>query len=91
MKPHSLITLILGVILVAFGITILVKNGSGAGAIPLLIGGALCYMGWRGGRTALLVLGHVCIVVGCFLITWGIYLLPNSQPTFPHILGRPLF
>lgn len=91
MKPHSLITLILGIILVVIGITTLVSTGSVGGAIPMLIGGALCYLGWHGGRIALIVFGHVCIVVGCFLITWGIYLLPYSQPTLSHILGRPLF
>jgi len=31
------------------------------------------------------------ILLGCFLITWGIYLLPYSQPTLAHIFFRPLF
>lgn len=39
----------------------------------------------------LLVFGHACLVLGCFLITWGIYLLPVSSPTLIHIFTRPLF
>jgi len=42
-------------------------------------------------RTFLLLFGHGCIVLGCFLITWGIYLLPFSQPRFVYIFTRPLF
>ncbi|MEN3203739.1 MAG: hypothetical protein ABDK87_08480 [Atribacterota bacterium] len=45
----------------------------------------------RGKRVFLLLFGHGCIVLGCFLITWGIYLLPVSQPRLVHILTRPLF
>ncbi|MCP4581033.1 MAG: hypothetical protein GY839_05405 [candidate division Zixibacteria bacterium] len=38
-----------------------------------------------------LVFGHTCIVVGAYLITWGILLLPHSEPTMAHVFGRPLF
>jgi len=91
MRLHNLITLILGITLVIIGITTIISTGSIGGAIPMIVGGTLCYLGWRGGRVALLVFGHVCIVLGCILITWGIYLLPYSQPTLTHIFGRPLF
>jgi hypothetical protein len=91
MKPDSLITLILGIILTVFGLVLLITHPGAVGTVPLLIGGSLVYLGWWGGRTALLVFGHICVVVGCALITWGTYLLPYSQPTFAHILGRPLF
>jgi hypothetical protein len=91
MKPRSLITMISGSILTVLGIATLVISGSAAGAIPLFIGGSLAYLGWRGGRTAVLVFGHACIVIGCAMITWGIYLLPYSKPTLAHILARPLF
>jgi hypothetical protein len=91
MKPHSLVTLILGIILVVLGIVTLVSTGSAGGVIPLLIGGALCFLGWRGDRIASIIFGHICIVLGCFLITWGIYLLPYSKPCLAHIFGRPLF
>ena len=91
MKVRSLTALILGIILFILGIVILVSSGSAGGVIPVLIGGALSYLGWRGGRIALIVFGHTCIVLGCFLITWGIYLLPYSKPTLSHIFTRPLF
>ncbi|MBC7349294.1 MAG: hypothetical protein H5U05_04905 [Candidatus Aminicenantes bacterium] len=48
-------------------------------------------MSWSRSRTATLVFGHTIIVVGCFLVTWGIYLLPYTKPTFAQVLGRPLF
>jgi len=91
MKIRSPITLILGILLFIMGIFILVSSGNAGGIIPLLIGGALAFLGWRDDRTALLVFGHICIVLGCFLITWGIYLLPYCQPTLLHIFTRPLF
>lgn len=91
MKPRSWITMILGILLTVFGILLFVVKGSVVGAIPLVIGGSLIYLGWCGDRTSLLVFGHVCIVIGCALIAWGIYLLPYSKPTFSHIFARPLF
>jgi uncharacterized membrane protein HdeD (DUF308 family) len=91
MKIRSLIALILGITLFILGIVILVSSGSAGGVIPVLIGSALSYLGWRGGRIALIVFGHTCIVLGCFLITWGIYLLPYSKPILSHIFTRPLF
>lgn len=91
MKPSNLITLILGIIFIVFGILILVTIKEISGLIPLFVGGALFYIGWHGGRTALIVLGHLLIVLGCFLITWGIYLLPYSKPILSHIFTRPLF
>ncbi len=91
MRPRSLITVILGIVLAILGIITLIIHRSATGAIPLLIGGPLVYLGWCGGRTALLVFGHTTIVIGCAMITWGIYLLPYSQPTLAHILARPLF
>ena len=69
----------------------MVGGGGLWGMIPFLVGAALGYLGWRGDRTALVLFGHVCVVLGCFLITWGVYLLPYSEPTLPHIFGRPLF
>lgn len=90
-KPRSLITFILGAFLGIIGITVLINTGHIGGMIPASVGFALCYLGWRGGRSAILVFGHTCILLGCFLITWGIYLLPYCRPTFTHIFTRPLF
>jgi hypothetical protein len=91
MKPRSLITVILGIVLAILGLVTLIIFRSASGAIPLLIGGSLCYLGWRGGRTAVLVFGHTTIVIGCAMIAWGIYLLPYSEPSLSHIFARPLF
>jgi len=88
MKPRSLITFILGIALVIIGAFLTVKVGC---FIPIFVGGALCYLGWCGGRTAIIVFGHICVVLGCYLITWGMYLLPYCEPTPAHIFGRPLF
>lgn len=90
MKLNSLTAMVLGIILIVVGVVMLFSIGAG-GIISLFIGAALCFLGWRGGRAALIFFGHICIVLGCFLITWGIYLLPHSQPTPAHIFGRPLF
>lgn len=38
-----------------------------------------------------LILGHILIVIGSFLLTWGIYLLPKGEPTFWGILTSPIF
>ena len=61
------------------------------GVIPLVIGGALIFLALKGGRVATLVFGHTCIVVGAYMITWGILLLPHSKPEMVYIIGRPLF
>ena len=90
-KPKSLAALVLGIILIVIGIIILLLSASPSSLILILIGGALCYLGWQGGNKALIIFGHACIVIGCLLVTWGIYLLPYSEPTLSHILGRPLF
>lgn len=91
MRPQGHVSFILGIILAVLGIILLVSGHGLFGIIPLFIGGALVFLGWREDRTALIVFGHVCIVLGCFLITWGLYLLPYSQPTLSHVFFRPLF
>lgn len=91
MKPQSWITMILGICLVVMGVITLIFNRNAGALIPLLIGGSLVYLGWRGGRTALIVFGHTTIVIGCAMITWGIYLMPYAKPDLSHILSFPLF
>jgi hypothetical protein len=91
MRPRSWVTVILGIVLVVMGTIGLAVRGSAGGAIPFLIGASLCYLGWRGGRTAVLVFGHTTIVIGCAMIAWGIYLLPYCKPTLSYVLGYPLF
>ena len=91
MNPRSVIGVVVGVLLIVLGVITIVRGNSVGGVVPLVIGLALCYVGWSGHRAALIVFGHTCIVMGCFLITWGIYLLPYCKPILAHILTRPLF
>ncbi|MBC7334544.1 MAG: hypothetical protein H5T85_08900 [Actinobacteria bacterium] len=37
------------------------------------------------------IFGHTCIVLGCYLVAWGVNLLPVSSPTPLDILTKPLF
>lgn len=85
------ITTILGFLLVLIGVWSLFQGAGPMGVIPFLIGTALGFLGWKGGRTGNIIFGHLCIVLGCYLITWGLYLLPHSEPTLVHIFFRPLF
>jgi hypothetical protein len=91
MKKSGAIGFVLGILLVVLGIFLLVSGNGPVGVMPLLLGGGLFFLNYRGGRTGFLIFGHICIVLGCFLIAWGIYLLPYSQPTLAHIFFRPLF
>ena len=90
MKP-SHITAGLGALLVILGVYGFVSSVYTASVIPVIIGGALVFLGFNRSRVATLVFGHACIVVGAYLITWGILLLPHSEPNVAHIFGRPLF
>jgi hypothetical protein len=91
MRPIGIVGLILGFLLVCLGILLLVVSTGPGAIIPLLVGAGLVFLNWRGGRTGNIIFGHACIVLGCFLVTWGIYLLPYSNPTLLHIFTRPLF
>ena len=91
MKKSGAIGFVLGILLMILGIFLLASGNGPVGVIPLLLGGGLVFLNYRGGRTGFLIFGHMCIVLGCFLIAWGIYLLPYSQPTLAHIFFRPLF
>jgi len=90
MRP-SRITGALGVVLIAIGVYMFIASLQMGAVIPVLIGGLLLYLAINCGRVATLVFGHTCIVIGAYLIAWGILLLPHSQPTFAHVFARPLF
>ena len=89
--PKNPVGAVLGLVLLALGIFALVRYGGLGGVVPVLIGASLVYLGYRPGRVATLVFGHTCVVVGSLLVTWGIYLLPYSEPVWQHIIFRPLF
>jgi hypothetical protein len=90
-RARNAITFALGAILICFGLFKSATSASPTGVVPILVGAGLFFLGWREGRVGLLVFGHACVVLGCFLITWGIYLLPYSRPVIADIFFRPLF
>jgi hypothetical protein len=91
MKPRGIVGIILGALLLLFGLLTLIGSRQLGGIIPTLIGATLVYLGFRPGRHSLALFGHACIATGCMLVAWGIYLLPYSPPTFSTVFTRPLF
>ncbi|HNX00721.1 MAG TPA: hypothetical protein PLE74_05235 [Candidatus Cloacimonadota bacterium] len=90
MRKHSYISMALGVVLVIFCVLMFLNNNSVVSPSGV-IGLALIYLGWKQNKTAAIIFGHSCMVIGAYLITWGLYLLPQSSPTFTGIIFRPLF
>ena len=90
MKP-SRITAALGIALCALGIWAFVSSRSLGAVIPLIIGASLVFLAFNRTRIGTLVFGHVCIVAGAYLITWGVILLPHTPANLVGIFGRPLF
>jgi hypothetical protein len=90
MKPKNIVSAILGIGLIVLAVCFGLQKRT-VFFVPGMIGISLVYLGYRPGRIAVLVFGHIFVIVGCFLVTWGIYLLPSSQPKLSHIFGRPLF
>ena len=90
-KAKDIIGMILGIALIILGIFSIVRNGLTGGLIPIIIGIGLIIVAWTNNRVGLVIFGHICIVVGAYLITLGIYLLPQCKPTFLCIIGMPLF
>lgn len=91
MRPKRPITAILGLVLILLGLYLSYKNGHPAFLVPIAIGASLVFLGYKPGRIGVIVFGHTCVIVGCFLTTLGIYLVPHSEPTLAHIFSRPLF
>ncbi len=91
MKPKSIIALILGVLILAMGVFNLIQGAAKGAVIPILVGLSLIYMSFSMNRTATIVLGHVFVVIGCFLITWGMHLVRFGNPNLFYILKTPLF
>jgi hypothetical protein len=90
-KPRGIVGIILGALLLLFGLLLVIGSRQLGGVIPTLVGATLIYLGFRPGRHALAWFGHACIVAGCMLTTWGIYLLPHTVPSFSSVFTRPLF
>lgn len=90
MKKFSL-GLVLGVLLAAFGAWGVFASHNPAKFIPLVIGLSLVITNFWPHRRAVVLMGHIIVACGCFLITYGLYLLPYAKPDLAHIFGRPLF
>ncbi len=100
MKSRGIVGLILGVGLAAFGIYHLVIGVYLWGVIKLIIGGGLIMLKFTNSRYGNIIFGHMIVVVGCILITAGIYYVPiisdkirenNGQISLVYIFGMPLF
>jgi len=91
MKPRMLVKMLLGALLFIFGMLLLVSKNYMFGPIPLLIGAVLIYNVFHRSRIAGIIFGHVVIIIGCYLVTWVIYLLPHTKPSIAHIFLGPLF
>ncbi|MEE4312769.1 MAG: hypothetical protein V2J62_12980 [candidate division KSB1 bacterium] len=91
MKIHKPVSFVIGVLLIALSIVFFVAFKNAKGIIPLSIACSLIYIALKPGRVATLIFGHTLVVVGCMLLTWGLYLLPHSEPVLLHIFFRPLF
>ena len=87
----SPVAAVIGIALLGYGAYSIITEGLGAAIIPLIIGAGLTYVAFASGRTPLLIFGHLLIVLGCMLLTMGLYTLPQSPPTIGDIFGRPLF
>lgn len=86
-----IILLISGVALVILGVFLLIKGEVAGCVAPLALGTALALMCWFRTRVTILIFGHTCIIVGCYLVTCGVYLAPQCKPVFRDIVAMPLF
>jgi hypothetical protein len=90
-KPERPITAVLCLFLMLTGVVLLVCNKQLLCFVPCVVGASLLYLGYKPHRLSVILFGHVCVTAGCFLTTWGIYLLPYCKPKLALVFGRPLF
>ena len=100
MKSEGIVGLILGIGLLAFGIYHLVIGLYLWAIIKILIGAGLVMLKFVRNRYGNIIFGHMVIVVGCILVTTGIYYVPmiaeqikanNGQISLFYIFAMPLF
>ena len=105
MKARIPSVMFLGAGLVALGVGLLIFVPSWriSAWVPALMGLALMNLGRRGTNGAMILFGHLCLLVGCFIFTWGMYDLVDwtvntkgSQPVSGEkllrlVFTRPLF
>ena len=90
MKKRGYVSIGLGIVLLLLSALFMFVNRT-AGIIPAVIGLSLIYLGWKNDRKAMIIFGHSLVVIGAYLITWGLYLLPSFKPEFLNIVLGPLF
>ncbi len=91
MKIRKPISFVFGILLILFALFFIFVAKSYKGIIPFSVGCSLVYIGLKPGRNATLIFGHTLVIVGCALVTWGLYLLPYCKGTLFYIFLRPLF
>lgn len=91
MKIKRPIGFILGALLTLMGLAMLFILKVMPGIFPLIIGISLMATSFTQGRKVTIILGHMFIVIGCILVTWGIYLLPYTGASILYVFVRPLF
>ncbi|HEX37711.1 MAG TPA: hypothetical protein ENG70_02485 [Candidatus Cloacimonetes bacterium] len=91
MKIKQPVSFVIGIFLLLMGLAMLILLGVLAGVFPLLVGVSLLFTAFTQGRTVTVILGHMFIVIGCILVTWGLYLLPYTGSSILYVFVRPLF
>ncbi len=100
MKSGGIAGLVLGIGLLAFGIYHLVIGVYLWAIIKIIIGAGLIMLKFIKSRYGNIIFGHMVIVVGCMLVTSGIYYVPmiaeqikanNGQISLFYIFAMPLF
>lgn len=91
MKIKQPVSFVIGILLLLMGLVMLIFLGKVAGIFPLIIGISLIVTAFYQGRTVTVILGHMFIVIGCILVTWGVYLLPSTGSSILYVFVRPLF
>jgi hypothetical protein len=88
-KKKDLITLTLVIFLILTACFVIINKFYLGAVILVFFGVSLFLIGLSKNRTTVLIFGHACIVVGCMMVTWGIYLIPHSKPDLLQIFIRP--
>ena len=100
MKMGSFITLILGIGLLAFAAYHFAIGLYLWAVVKLIIGAGLITITFMKNRYGQIIFGHLAILVGCMLVTTGIYYVPmiaesiktnNGNISLLHIFAMPLF
>lgn len=90
-------TVYIGILVMLISIVQMMADFSPVRVVSLLVGAFFVLYGWKIGwidsPNVTVALGHLAIVIGCFLIAFGIYQLPGmtAAPTALEVLDLPLF